>query len=212
MRRKPSSPFVYKMRYAFIDVQNTESTVNKMLGFAIDWGKMFAYLKKEWQCEKAFFYSGIQQGDEDTTAEYANLSELGYIVKAKPYFIYKNKDEHIKLNCPNCKTEIIHTVNKGVKWKSNCDVELSVDVKNYAKNGDEILIFTGDGDFEYLICDVVDNGAKVYIISSARKNKIAPRYFTSRFSTKLRNLISEKRETVFFIEINDWKMKIKKDL
>lgn len=200
------------MRYAFIDVQNTESTVNKMLGFAVDWNKMFVHLKKEWQCEKIFFYSGIPQNNENITTEYSDLSQLGYVVKAKPYFIYKNKDELIKLNCPNCKTEIVHTINKGVKWKSNCDVELSVDVKNYVKAGDELLIFTGDGDFEYLIRDMVDNEVKIYIVSNASKSKVAPRYFTSRFSTKLRNLIAEKRENVFFIDINDWKMRIKKDI
>ena len=34
-----------KIRYAFIDVANTESTVNQMLGFVIDWHKL--YNKKE---------------------------------------------------------------------------------------------------------------------------------------------------------------------
>ena len=46
------------IRYAFIDVQNTEATVSQLLGFVIDWQKMYQYLKKEWNCEKIFFYSG----------------------------------------------------------------------------------------------------------------------------------------------------------
>ena len=33
-----------KKRYAFIDVQNTASTTRKLLGFLIDWHKLYAYL------------------------------------------------------------------------------------------------------------------------------------------------------------------------
>ena len=32
-------------RYAFIDVQNTESTTRKLLGFLIDWRKLYLYLE-----------------------------------------------------------------------------------------------------------------------------------------------------------------------
>lgn len=198
-------------RYAFIDVQNTESTTNQLLGFVVDWYKIFTYLKEKWNCDKIFFYSGIANGDSETALEYKELSELGYIVHAKPYFIYRNPDQIVKIECPKCKTEIIHKVNKGTKWKSNCDVEFSVDAMNHIEKGVEYLFFTGDGDFEYLVRDVVKKGANVYIISSAKKIKTGPRYFSSRLSSKLRSLVAEKRKNVFFIEINDWKMKIKKD-
>ncbi len=187
------------IRYAFIDVQNTESTTNQLLGFIIDWTKTYFYLKEKWNCEKIFFYSGIAQGDEKTTVEYQELLKLGYTVRAKPYFIYKNPDQIIKIECPECKTEILHKITKGTKWKSNCDVEFSVDATNYAQEGVEYLFFTGDGDFEYLARNVVDKNVNVYIISSAKKIKIGPRYFTSRLSSKLRALVAEKREKVFFI-------------
>jgi hypothetical protein len=47
-------------RYAFIDVQNTISTITQLLGFTIDWQKLYRYLKDHWKCEKVFFYSGIR--------------------------------------------------------------------------------------------------------------------------------------------------------
>jgi uncharacterized LabA/DUF88 family protein len=199
-------------KIAFIDVQNTESTTNQLLGFVIDWHKMYKYLKEKWKCEKIFFYSGIQNNDDIKASEYGELSKLGYIVHAKPYFIYKNQDQIIKISCPKCNTEITHKVNKGVKWKSNCDVEFAVDVINNIQKNVNYLFFTGDGDFEYLARNVIEKDIKVYIISSAKKTKIAPRYFTSRLSSKLRNLVAEKRDKVFFIDINDWKMQIKKDV
>ncbi|MEK7587197.1 MAG: NYN domain-containing protein [Patescibacteria group bacterium] len=198
-------------RYAFIDVQNTESTTNQLLGFEIDWHKLYAHLKERWECEKIFFYSGIQNGDNKKIIEHQKLSELGYIVRTKLYFIYKNPDQIIKTSCPKCKTEITHKINKGTKWKSNCDVEFSVDAVNHMVEDAEYLFFTGDGDFEYLIRDAVENKIKVYIVSSAKKIKTGPRYFISRLSSKLRNLVAEKRKSIFFIEINDWKMRIKKD-
>ena len=43
------------MKYAFIDVQNTLSTTEQLLGFSTDWGKLFVFLKDKWNCEKVFF-------------------------------------------------------------------------------------------------------------------------------------------------------------
>ena len=200
------------VRYAFIDVANTESTVSQMLGFVIDWKKLYDYLKEHWNCEKIFFYSGIEKGNDERSNEYIELAKLGYIVHAKPYSIYKNRDQIVKIVCPKCDNEIDYKVDKGVRWKSNCDVELSVDATNNAKAGVEYLLFTGDGDFEYLIRDAVEKGVKTYIVSSAKKIRVAPRYFISRFSTKLRDLIAEKKESVFYVDIGLWKLNIKKEI
>ena len=200
------------IRYAFIDVPNTETTASKILGFVIDWHKLYHYLKDHWNCEKIFFYSGIEKGNDEVSNEYLELSKIGYQVHAKPYSIYKNRDQIIKIICPKCENQIDYKVDKGVRWKSNCDVELSVDATNNAKEGVEYLLFTGDGDFEYLIRNVVEKGVKTYIVSSARKIKIAPRYFISRFSTKLRDLIAEKKDSIFYVDIALWKLNIKKEI
>jgi uncharacterized LabA/DUF88 family protein len=198
-------------RYAFIDVPNTEGTVKKLLSFTIDWHKLYRYLKEHWNCEKVFFYSGIQQGDEERTNEYAELTKIGYEVHAKPYSAYKNRDQLGKIKCPKCANEIDYKVDRGTRWKSNCDVELSVDATNIAKEGVEFLVFSGDGDFEYMIRNAVEKGVKVYVVSSAKKIKVADRYSISRFSTKLRELIAEKKDSVFYVDINLWKMKVEKE-
>ena len=99
-----------------------------------------------------------------------------------------------------------------MRWKSNCDVELAVDATNLAKDGLEFIIFTGDGDFEYVIRNAIEKGVKVYVVSSPKKIRVTPRYYISRFSTKLRDLIAEKKDSVIFLDINDWKMRIKKDI
>ena len=197
-------------RYAFIDVQNTDATASQILGFVIDWEKAYKHLKEQWNCEKIFFYSGIQDGDDIKAMEYLKLKDLGYLMNAKPYKIYKNQDKIVKIICSKCANEIDYTIEGGVRWKSNCDAELSVDATNLASPGVEFLILTGDGDFEYVIRNAVEKGVKVYLVSSAKKIKVSPRYSRSRFSTKLRDLIAEKPESVFLINLDDWKMKIKK--
>ena len=197
-------------RYAFIDVQNTEGTVKQLLDFAIDWHRMHAYLKEQWNCEKIFFYSGVDHRDKEKMIEYLELGKIGYEMRVKPFNIYKNPSKVLRMICPKCLQEIDYKVEGSIRWKSNCDAELSVDATNLAKEGTEFLILSGDGDFEYVIRNAVEKGVKVYVVSSARKIKMAPRYSVSRFLTKLRELIGEKKDSVFYVDIELWKLRIKK--
>jgi uncharacterized LabA/DUF88 family protein len=137
--------------------------------------------------------------------------ELGAIVRPKYYFVYKNSDKLININCPKCDIEITHKIDNGHTWKCNCDVEMTMDILNNTELGDEILIFSGDGDFAFLIEHLVEKGVKIYLVSSAKKVKFGPRYATSRFATKLRDLIAKHTEKIIYLDINDWKMRIKQE-
>lgn len=200
------------IRYAFIDVQNTETTTLKVLKFAVDNERLFAYLKERWECEKIFFYPGIQHGDETRGMVFAKLIELGAIVRPKYYFTYKNEDKIAITNCPTCNTEITQRIGMGHSWKCNCDVELTADVLDHADSNIEIFLFSGDGDFEFLIEKVVAKGCKVSIVSSAKMVSKGPRYSTSRLSTKLRKLTQERGSPVKFLEIDNLKFQIKKEV
>ena len=197
-------------RYAFVDVQNTESTTRQLLGFLVDWKKLYLFLKNEWKCEKIFFYSGIDAGDMETEMEFAELAKEGCIVHSKIIFAYKNKDKNIQVKCPKCENDFTEIINMGYNRKSNCDVDLTVDAMEHAGIDTEFYIFSGDGDFDYLIKKIVEKGSNVHIVSSAKKIKSGPNYFTSRFSTKLRKLIEENGKPVDFLNIDNLKMKIKK--
>ena len=199
------------MKYAFIDVQNTATTTQKLLGFVVDWQKLFLFLKNDWRCDKVFFYSGVDVGDEETEKEYENLEKIGCIVRSKPIFSYKNKDKEIRLECPSCHNNFTHRIGAGYNRKSNCDVDLTVDAMECATAGAEFYIFTGDGDFEYLVRKITEKGGMTHIVSSAKKIQGAG-YSTSRLSTKLRRLTQEKGKPVDFLNIDNLKMKIKKDI
>lgn len=198
-------------RFAFIDVQNTATTTQKLLGFIIDWHKLCAYLKEKWNCEKVFFYSGIDEGDTETAKEFDSLSKNGCIVKAKTVFAYKKPDKTISIKCVECGKDNVEVVDMGYNRKSNCDVDLTVDAMEMAGPGTEFLIFTGDGDFDYLIKKVLEKGTKVYIVSSNAGIR-KPGINTKRLSTRLKTLVDENRGNINLIDINSWKMKIKKDI
>ena len=198
-------------RFAFIDVQNTASTTQKLLGFIIDWNKLCKYLNEQWKCEKIFFYSGIDEGDIETAKEFEALSQNGCIVRSKTVYAYKKPDKTISIKCVHCGKDNVEVVDMGYNRKSNCDVDLTVDAMEEAGKNMEFLIFTGDGDFEYLIKKAIEKGTKVYVVSSNAGVK-KPGIITKRLSTKLKTLIRDNRDKVHFIEIDSWKMKIKREL
>lgn len=201
-----------KKRYAFIDVQNTASTTRKLLGFLIDWQKLYAYLTDKWKCEKVFFYSGIDEGDTETVKEFEALAKTGCIVKTRTVFSYKRPNKTVSIKCVGCGKENAEIVDMGYNHKSNCDVDLTVDAMEYAGPDKEFLIFTGDGDFDYLIKRIVEKGAKVYVVSSNAGIK-KPGLNTKRLSTRIKELIKEHEQgKIDLINIDSWKMKIQKDI
>jgi len=200
-----------KRKIALIDVQNTDSTARQLLGFLIDWKKMYNFLISEWGCEKVFFYSGIDSGDLDTANEFQELEKIGCVMRVKTVFAYKNKDRAIKVKCVKCGAESVETIDMGYNRKSNCDVDLTVDAMEYANENTEFYIFSGDGDFEYLVRKVVGKGSVVHLVSSAKKIASGPKYFTSRFSTKLRKMMEEIGKPVDFLNIDNIRKRIEKN-
>jgi uncharacterized LabA/DUF88 family protein len=197
-------------KIALIDVQNTESTARQLHGFLIDWKRLYVFLKEDWGCNEVFLYSGVDDGDEERTHEYEDLEKSGCIMRVKTVFAYKNKDRNLEIICPKCGNKSISVVDMGYNRKSNCDVDLTVDAMEHAGPNTEFYIFTGDGDFEYLIRKVVEKGSIVHIVSSAKKIKSGPRYYTSRFSTKLRKLLHEEGKPIDFLNIDNMRKKIEK--
>lgn len=202
-------------RYAFIDIQNTASTTQSMLGFFVDWNKLYEYLRYEKGCEKIFFYTGIENGDTVTAEEFEKLGALdGCVIRSKVVMSYKRKDKECIFTCHACKSENAQLIDMGYEKKANCDVELTVDVLEISNKEldeeKEFLIFTGDGDFEFVIRKIIEKGVKVKIISHA-ENKVTKGITYSRCSKKLKNLVRENPALVDLWEINNWKFKIKKD-
>ena len=115
-------------RYAFIDVQNTENTTRKLLGFEIDWGRLVQYLRDKWKCEMIFLYSGVEEGNNELINEFGSLDKLSHCtMRTKSVYAYKRPDKKISIKCVSCGKENIEIIDTGYARKSNCDVDLTVD-------------------------------------------------------------------------------------
>ena len=193
-------------RYAFIDVTNTKGSA-KALGFSIDHQKLFDYLKKErWSCIDVYWYNGRIRNRKNENAR-KKIEEMGYQVKDKETHFFK-KEHHIKALCPGCAKEVDFKVIQKKYPKANCDVELTVDCLELAENGAEFLIFSGDGDFRYLIERLRDKGVKVRLFSTSKQDQVGD----YRFSTRLKDLLRKHDgDWIFFTELNNIKNLIKND-
>ena len=195
-------------RYAFIDVSNTIGTTMGCLDFSINWNNLYTLMTNEkWNCKKIFFYKG-HKGEKERR-QFEKLEDIGYCVRTKLTHVHPDKKDHISVECENCSNKFEHQHLVRGNRKSNCDVELSVDAVNLLKSGDEALIFTGDGDFAYLIEYLINKDVKVRIISSTKRDTNG----NKRFSTRLNNIL-HKEETnerrANFINIDNWKKSIQK--
>lgn len=193
-------------KYAFIDVQNTETTSQKWLNFSIDWKKLVSFLKDEWQCEHIYFYLGIQQGDMARAQEFDILKSNEVTVRPKYYYVHKVSDKIVNTICPSCLKTISVKVDMGYTWKCNCDVELTSDVLDHAHPGSEIYLFSGDGDFEFLIDRALAKGTKQVSVVSTSKARIIAGRSDYRLSKKLKAM--SRGKAVKILEIDNIRRKI----
>ncbi len=190
------------IKIAFIDVQNTETTALKWLRFSIDWQKLTIFLKHEWGCERVYYYLGIQEGDTRRSEEFNALTAIGAIVRPKFYFVHKISDKVVSTVCPLCTEKIVIKVGMGYSWKCNCDVELTSDVLEEAGMGTELLLFTGDGDFQFLIEKALNKKSTLSIVSTSKPRMVGGKN-EYRLSKKLK-----KMNKIRILELDNLKKKI----
>ena len=112
-----------KPNYAFIDSQNLNLAIQK-LGWKIDMGRFYIYLKEKYHVEKAFLFIGYIPEYEKM---YEAFRSYGYVCIFRPTL--KNKDG---------------------STKGNCDAELVLQAIIEYKNYNKAIIVSGDGDFQCL--------------------------------------------------------------
>ena len=126
--------------YAFIDSQNLNLGVQRA-GWKMDWKKFRAYLKDQYNVEKAFMFIGYLPENEDL---YTQMQSAGYLVVLKPTLEMFADPEK-----PEDKDK------EKMPTKGNVDAELVMYAMKEINNYSQSIIVSGDGDFysliEYLI-------------------------------------------------------------
>ncbi len=119
----------------FVDASNVYYS-QRRLKWRIDFVKFLNLLKKESDLIDIFYYTGRDKSSEKQTKFINFLEKTGYKVKSKKLkFI---KDGNLK------------TKDKGF-FKSNLDVELTIDVLETKHKYRTFILVSGDSDFEPLI-------------------------------------------------------------
>jgi uncharacterized LabA/DUF88 family protein len=132
----------------FIDGANLYSA-GKMLGFDIDYKRLLQEFQSRGNLVRAFYYTAIVENQEFSSIRPLLdwLDYNGYTVVTKPTKEFIDASGHRRI-------------------KGNMDIELAVDAMELAEHVDQIMLFSGDGDFRPLVEAVQRRGVRVTVIST----------------------------------------------
>ncbi len=132
----------------FIDGANLYATA-KTLGFDVDYRRLLKEFQSRGILLRAFYYTAIIEDQE-----YSSIRPLidwldynGYTV------VTKMTKEFIDANGRR-------------KIKGSMDIELAVDAMQLAEHIDEMVLFSGDGDFRSLVEAIQRRGVRVTVVST----------------------------------------------
>jgi uncharacterized LabA/DUF88 family protein len=132
----------------FIDGANLYATA-KTLGFDIDYKRLLAEFRTRGYLLRAFYYTVVIEDQE--------FSSIRPLVDWLDYNGFTVVTKAIK--------EFIDASGRR-KVKGNMDVELAVDAMEIAEHIDEMILFSGDGDFRSLAEAMQRHGVRVTVVST----------------------------------------------
>jgi uncharacterized LabA/DUF88 family protein len=132
----------------FIDGANLYATA-KTLGFDIDYKRLLKEFQSRGTLLRAFYYTAIAENQEYSALR-PLIDWLGYngftvVTKAIKEFIDASGRRKIK---------------------GKMDIELAIDAMELADHIDEMVLFSGDGDFRSLVEAIQRHGVRVTVIST----------------------------------------------
>jgi uncharacterized LabA/DUF88 family protein len=166
----------------FIDGANLYAAT-KTLGFDVDYRRLLHEFQARGKLTRALYYTAILEDQESYSALRPLIDWLGYngyavVTKAIKEF---------------------YDANGRRKIKGNMDVELAVDAMELAEHVDQIVLFSGDGDFRRLVEAVQRRGVRVTVVSTV--------------STKPPMVADElRRQADIFVDLLELQPKISREL
>jgi uncharacterized LabA/DUF88 family protein len=132
----------------FIDGHNLYATA-KALGFDIDYKRLLSEFQKRGELVRALYYTAMV-GDEEYSSVRTLIDWLDYngytvVTKAAKEFV----DEYGRR-----------------KVKGDLGIELAVDALQLAEHIDDMVLFSGDGDFRSLVEAMQRRGVRVTVVST----------------------------------------------
>ena len=132
----------------FIDGANLHATA-KTLGFDIDYKRLLKEFQSRGTLLRAFYYTAVIEDQEYSSVrplvDWLDYNGYTVVTKATKEFVDASGRR---------------------KVKGNMDIELAVDAMELAEHVDQIVLFSGDGDFRSLVEAVQRRGVRVTVVSS----------------------------------------------
>ena len=132
----------------FIDGANLYATA-KALGFDIDYKRLLKEYQSNGTLLRAFYYTAVIEDQEYSSIrpliDWLDYNGYTVITKATKEFVDAGGRR---------------------KVKDNMDIELAVDAMELAEHVDQIVLFSGDGDFRSLVEAVQRRGVRVTVVST----------------------------------------------
>lgn len=115
----------------FVDVQNIYYTVKQVYNTHFNYDKFMSGITRGRELTKAIAYA-VDKGDEKQIKFQKILETFGFEIKLKP-FLQRSDGSR----------------------KGDWDVGITIDILDYVKNSDVIVLASGDGDFALLIDKII---------------------------------------------------------
>jgi len=132
----------------FIDGHNLYATA-KALGFGIDYKRLLSEFEKRGELVRALYYTAIVEDEEyssvRTLIDWLDYNGYTVVTKAAKEFV----DEYGRR-----------------KVKGDLGIELAVDAMQLAEHIDDMVLFSGDGDFRSLVEAMQRRGVRVTVVST----------------------------------------------
>src|SRR5437867_7410044 len=132
----------------FIDGANLYATA-KTLGFDIDYKRLLKEFQSRGTLLRAFYYTAIIEDQEYSSIrpliDWLDYNGYTVVTKATKEFIDASGRR---------------------KVKGNMDIELAVDAMELAEHIDQMVLFSGDGDFRSLVEALQRRGVRVTVVST----------------------------------------------
>lgn len=135
----------------FIDGANNHSAC-RALGFDMDYDRLLPFFNKDKTLLRAYYYTALLPDNADGSNPLRPLLDFlaynGYEVRTKMSKSFEDKTTGL------------------IKVKGNMDMELAVDAMMLADRLDDIILFSGDGDFTYLVRTLQQKACRVTVVST----------------------------------------------
>ena len=144
MKRKKKKIIEKTSTYVFIDATNIIYGT-KRLGWRMDFEKLAKYLWERFNAKRILYYAGVDDENKKQLKFYEKLQDFGYSLRLIPVKRFSDG-----------------------KVKADVDSRMTFEMMLYINKHDSVIVFTGDGDYYWVIEYLQKNKQSIKLFGSGK--------------------------------------------